>query len=228
MPGVLALTGGAEWTAGSEAVDRAILAACARPEVLVLTTAAAYSRPEQTLANATAWFASLEAQVTTTALLQRGDATNASVVERLRDAACIYFSGGSLHHLKSVLQATPAWAAIVEAWRGGAVLAGASAGAMVLGDPMVDPRGGAFTIGLGLIPGLAVLPHADTWSPTKVHRTLKMASASVTVVSIPERSAILWSSEGGWTALGPHPVEVHVGAKRAGLGDIPNPAIESS
>ena len=44
------------------------------------------------------------------------------------------------------------------------MLAGSSAGAMVLCDPMVDPRGGAFTLGLGLLADLAVIPAHDHWS----------------------------------------------------------------
>jgi len=37
--------------------------------------------------------------------------------------------------------------ALLDTWRRGAVVAGSSAGAMVLTDPMVDPRGGALTVG---------------------------------------------------------------------------------
>ena len=61
-------------------------------------------------------------------------------------------------HLRSVLKETPLWEAIVEAVGSGGVVAGSMAGAMVLTDPMVDPRGGAFTLGLGLVRGLAVIP----------------------------------------------------------------------
>ena len=59
------------------------------------------------------------------------------------------WAGGSPMHLRSVLKGSAVLAALREAWRGGAVVAGSSAGAMVLTDPMVDPRGGALTVGLG-------------------------------------------------------------------------------
>ena len=62
-------------------------------------------------------------------------------------------------HLISVLKASAVWEALLEAWRGGCVVAGSSAGAMVLTDPMVDPRGGALTVGLGMVEQLAVIPH---------------------------------------------------------------------
>ena len=35
---------------------------------------------------------------------------------------------------------------------------------------MVDPRGGALTLGLGLIGPMAVIPHHDTWSEDKANR----------------------------------------------------------
>src|SRR3546814_1509632 len=78
-------------------------------------------------------------------------------------------------HLRSVLKDSPVWDAVLDAWQDGAVLAGSAAGAMVLGDPMVDPRGGAFTLGLGLIEQLAVIPQHDTWSEDKAKRTLRIA-----------------------------------------------------
>ena len=59
------------------------------------------------------------------------------------------------------------------------MLAGSGAGAMVLCDPMVDPRGGAFTLGLGLVAQMAGRARADTWSEDKLHRTLQLAPAGV-------------------------------------------------
>jgi cyanophycinase len=44
---------------------------------------------------------------------------------------------------------------------------------------MVDPRGGAFTLGLGLVPGIALVTEAETWSPERLHRTLKLANTPV-------------------------------------------------
>ena len=61
---------------------------------------------------------------------------------------------------------------------GGLVVAvGGSASAMC--DPMVDPRGGAFTLGLGLVTGLAFVSEAETWSLERLHRTLKLANTPV-------------------------------------------------
>ena len=62
-------------------------------------------------------------------------------------------------HIRSVLKNSAVWEALVAAWRGGAVVVGSSGAAMALTDPMVDARGGGLTIGLGLIDGVAVVPH---------------------------------------------------------------------
>ena len=65
---------------------------------------------------------------------------------------------------------------------------------MVLSDPMVDPRGGAFTVGLGLVPRVAVVPQVEQWSADRLHRTLDLAEddAQLTVLcieSVARRSA---------------------------------------
>ena len=101
---------------------------------------------------------------------------------RFAIARFIYLGGGSPLHLRSVLKDSPAWRALVEAWQDGAVVAGSSAGAMVLGDPMVDPRG-ALTLGLGLVGHLAVLPHYDTWSEEKAHRTVQLATGHLRIAT---------------------------------------------
>ena len=95
-------------------------------------------------------------------------------------------------HLRSVLKDSPVWDALVTAWQGGATVAGSSAGAMVLCDPMVDPRGGALTLGLGLLEQLAVIPHHDTWSEDKAKRTLAHRARRASPSSgVDERTALI-------------------------------------
>src|SRR5262249_56900223 len=102
-------------------------------------------------------------------LFARHDASEPECVDALRASRFTYVGGGSPMHLRSVLKDTPAWEAIVSALADGGVVVGEAAGAMVLTDPMVDPRGGAFTLGLGLVPNLAVIPSADEWSHDRLH-----------------------------------------------------------
>src|SRR5205814_9332869 len=121
------------------------------------------------------WFRGLGVSVRGLMVLARPDALAAANVDAVRAARLVYLAGSSPMHLRSVLKDSPLWDALLEAWNEGAALAGSSAGAMVLGDPMVDQRGGAFTLGLGLLEGVAVVPHHDTWSEEKAQRTQQLA-----------------------------------------------------
>lgn len=214
--GPLALVGGGEWTPGCE-FDRDLWEASGKSEVVVLPTAAAYEHPQRAVDTASAWFATFGASVRPAMVLARSDALDEGHAKTLAGARFIYLSGGSPMHLRSVLKDTPVWSALVDAWRSGAVVAGSSAGAMVLGDPMVDPRGGALTLGLGLVPKLAVLPHYDTWSEEKANRTVQLATGHLRIAAIDERTALIRDRGGKWRTAGAGAVTVYVDGEPAGL-----------
>ena len=198
MAGLLALVGGMEWRDGCT-FDRELLEASGGDEVLVLPTAAAYEHPQRAVDTASQWFSTIGGKVRGLDVLMRPDAESEEHAAVVRDARFIYLGGGSPMHLRSVLKDSLVWQAIIHAWDNGAVLAGSSAGAMVLCDPMVDPRGGAFTVGLGLVNSLAVIPHANTWSQEKAMRTYGLAPKGVTIVALDEQTAIIRSPENGGT-----------------------------
>ncbi|MBV9659948.1 MAG: Type 1 glutamine amidotransferase-like domain-containing protein [Acidimicrobiales bacterium] len=216
LPGPLALVGGAEWTPGCT-FDETLWQASGRPGVVVLPTAAAYEHPQRAVETAAKWFAGFGATVAPLMIMSRRDAMDESMAGALRQARFIYLSGGSPMHLRSVLKDSLAWTALVDAWRAGAVIAGSSAGAMVFGDSMVDPRGGALTLGLGLIDHTAVLPHYDTWSEEKAHRTVQLATGHLRIVAIDERTAAIRAPDGTWRSEGAGEVTVYVDGKASGL-----------
>lgn len=220
MPGLLALVGGGEFRDGCD-FDRTLLDAAGTDQVLVLPTAAAFEHPQRLVDQATAWFAGIGATATGLGVLTRRDALEPANADAVRGAQAIYLAGGSPMHLRSVLKDTPVWDALVEAWQGGAALAGSSAGGMVLTDPMVDPRGGAFTVGLGVIAPLAFVPHADTWSDDKLHRTQSLAPAATPVVGVPERTALLRHADGSWHVGGVAEVRVWLHGEPADLDALP-------
>ena len=217
MPGTLALVGGGEFRDGCS-FDRTLLDAVdGEAEVVVLPTAAAFEHPDRIVAGAVDWFAGLGAKARGLSVLSRRDALDEVNARQVRDARFVYLTGGSPMHLRSVLKDTPTWEALVHAWQDGAVLAGSSAGAMVLTDPMVDPRGGAFTVGIGVVAPLAVVPHADAWSEDKLHRTQILAPKATPVVGIPERTALLRAADGAWSAEGVGEVRVWLAGEPADL-----------
>ncbi len=220
MPGTLALVGGAEWQAGCD-FDRELLETSGGTEVVVLPTASAYEHPDRALDAARRWFADLGATVRPLPVLTRPDAVDAANAAPLADAAFIYLSGGSPMHLRSVLKDSPVWDALVAAWQRGAVVAGSGSGAMVLCDPMVDPRGGALTLGLGLVEQMAVIPHHDTWSEDKAKRTLRIAPAGLPIVGIDARTALIRDPDGRWRSSGAGEVAVFVDGAPANMGHLP-------
>jgi cyanophycinase len=221
MPGPLALVGGGEWREGCT-FDRELLADSGADEVLVLPTAAAYEHPERAVETAEQWFAGLGAKTRGLMVLARPDAEQEANAAAIRDARFIYLSGGSPLHLRSVLKDSPAWDALSQAWQNGAVLAGSSAGAMALCDPMVDPRGGAFTLGLGLLAQVAIIPHHNTWSEEKAKRTITLAPKGLPIVGIDERTALIRGTDGAWRVAGVGGVVVFQNGHEAGLNSLPH------
>ena len=157
--GTVALVGGDEWTEPCAVFDRRLLELAGTDEVFVLPTAAAFEHPERAVERAAAYFDGLGAHATAIPVVNRRDAEADANVSAVRVARFVYIADGSPLHLRSVLKGSPFYEAIVYAYGRGAVIAASGAGATVLGDPMVDPRGGAYTVGLGLVPGLAIFPY---------------------------------------------------------------------
>ena len=92
---------------------------------------------------------------------------NVRVVER---ADLLYISGGKPARLLAALEGSPLWGGFLHARREGAWLVGSSAGAMALGDWTLvhRPEDGDGTPtqwmpGLGMLQGMAVVPHFDAW-----------------------------------------------------------------
>jgi cyanophycinase len=97
------------------------------------------------------------------------------------------------------LKGTPLWDAIVQVLASGGLVAATGGSAAAMCDPMVDPRGGAFTLGLGLIDGVALVTEAETWSTDRLHRTLKLANTPI--VELPSGSALVHTKQ-GWERVG--------------------------
>ena len=116
-------------------------------------------------------------------ILDGEQANDPEMVQRLVGADVIYFTGGNPNHLLETLEDSRLLAAILEAVAGGAILAGSSAGAMVMGSVMRRPRADEWVTGLGIAEGICVLPHHERSNPDQVMEQIQeRLSDSLTIL----------------------------------------------
>ncbi len=212
--GYLLLEGGAEFGGAMREPDlRAIeLAGGFDAPVRILPTAAAPDNNHVRAGNnGVRWFRRLGARdVESLPLIDRSSANDLKITESLRSAKLIYLLGGFTHYLAQTLKDSRAWQAALEAYRNGAIIAGSSAGAMVLCEHYYDPGRGKVERGLNLVPNACVLPHHNTFGKHWAGK-LKALLPGVTLLGIDEYTGML-SENGEWRALGGGTVTVYRGA----------------
>ena len=213
MPGDIGLVGGEEFRVGCEEMDREIMRASGQdPARVVVIPTAAVTGPEKAANDGVRLFSGLGGDAESLMVLDRHHADDAGLAESLAGAGVIYFTGGSPDYLLTTLRDSRLWQAILEAVDQGAVLAGASAGAMVLGALMRRPRLGGWVDALGVTPGLAVLPHHESSDPAQTSSQLQsQTSGSLTVLGIDARTGCL-GRPGSWRVVGSGRVTVYQGA----------------
>jgi cyanophycinase-like exopeptidase len=62
-----------------------------------------------------------------------------------------------------------------------------------------------------------VLPHYDTWSEEKAHRTVQLATGHLRIAAIDERTALIRDPDGTWRAVGAGEVTIFVDARPSGI-----------
>ena len=132
-------------------------------------------------------------------VLTRRDAQDEAHAAAVRASSFVFLAGDSPLHLRSTLKDTVVWSA-VEAVSASGVVAASGASAAALCDPMTDPRGGAFGLGLGLVRPLAVLHEAEGWSHDRLHRARQLAKG-FTVATMPSGTALV-RTDGRWDRFG--------------------------
>jgi cyanophycinase len=196
--GIIALLGGGPFTANDD-LDRSLLSEVGAQQVVVMPTADAFENPADLVQAAQHWAERLGVLSQPVMVMTRSDAHEERFREVVAAARAIYLVGDSPIHLRSVLTDTPVWEAICAVVAAGGLVVGVGGSASALCDPMTDPRGGAFTIGLGLISQMAAATETETWTEERLHRTRELAD--VTVVELPTGSAAIRRST-GWELFG--------------------------
>lgn len=215
MTGYILLEGGAEFGGQmAEPDQRALtLAGGSTARISIIPTAAAPDNNHQRAGgNGQRWFGSLGAtQVAVVPLIDAASAANPAIGEALRNSRLIYLLGGFPHYLGETLKDSLAWAAALEAYQQGAVLAGSSAGAMVLCDYYFNPSGGDIVDGLGLVSNACVLPHHNAFGRDWAPRLTELLPEAV-LIGIDERTGMLNDGpDGAWTVYGQGTVTLYRG-----------------
>jgi cyanophycinase len=204
--GYLLLEGGAEFGGRMRDPDlKAIELAGGfdAPIRIIPTAAAPDNNHHRAGSNGIRWFQSLGAKdVVSLPLIDKISAINPNVVKSLRDAKLIYLLGGFTHYLGQTLKDSLAWDGAVEAYHAGAVIAGSSAGAMVMCEFYYDPSAGRVHEGLKLVSNSLVLPHHNTFGKSWAPKLLKKIP-NVTLIGIDERTGMLNNGENNtWNIYG--------------------------
>jgi cyanophycinase len=202
--GYLLLEGGAEFGGRMRDPDlKAIeLAGGFDTPIRIIPTAAAPDNNHQRAGNnGIRWFQSLGAKdVGSVPLIDKASANDENVAKSLREAKLIYMLGGFTGYLGETLKESAAWHAVLEAYANGAVVAGSSAGAMVMCEFYYDPNQGQVVNGLNLVSNSIVLPHHNTFGKSWASRLLEISQ--VTLIGIDEQTGMLDDGAQTWTVYG--------------------------
>ena len=177
-------------------------------DVVVVPTAAAFTSATQAAVTVADAFTELDARIEGVMVVDRASCAEPYFAQRITDADVVVLVDGSALHARAVWRDTPVGAAIDRA----RLLVAIGSVATVLGDVMIDPRGGAPTVGLGYRSGLVLGYPAPSG---QLARTRELLGADETFVVLGIDGAVL-GVEGGWRVVRPD-VVVTRGAQTVSL-----------
>jgi len=203
--GYFLLAGGAEFGGFMAEPDLQAIQLAGGPGALIAilpTAAAPDDNHERAGRNGLRWFRSLGASnLDLVPVIDQSSAADPALADRLRAARLIYLLGGFPRYLCETLAGSLVWQAALEAGRAGAVLAGSSAGAMVLCGHYYDPYEDKLLPGLGLVPQACVVPHHNRSGRSWASR-LQTLLPEATLIGIDEQTGMLDNAQGIWTVYG--------------------------
>ena len=201
MAGRIALVGGDEFLPSCRQMDNDLIEATGQvsPRVLIVPTAAAMERPELAARHGVQQFEALGADASPLMVVNRDDANDRDLTEQVDRAEIVYLTGGNPAHLLEVLRGSLLLRRLMEGLERGMILAGSSAGAMVMGERM---RFRQWSGALGVVPGIAVLPHHERASKSQTVREVAVETPEdITVLGI-DGATGCFSEGDGWRVLG--------------------------
>jgi cyanophycinase-like exopeptidase len=140
-------------------------------------------------------------------ILNRAQADNPPITSAIEQADVIYLGGGLPQVYLEILRDTATWQAIIRRHQAGAWIFGASAGAMILGEACLvtnaqgDYPPDEWSRGFGLLPGVGIAPHFDTFSHQWIDNITTTRPEKIQLLGIDEQTALVAQSD-GWQVIG--------------------------
>ncbi|MDQ2693700.1 MAG: Type 1 glutamine amidotransferase-like domain-containing protein [Chloroflexota bacterium] len=223
MNGLINLVGSGEYLPVMREVDRCLLESLPldgrKPRVACLATAAGRegeASVNRWLSMGVQHFQALGAEVRPVWVVDRETANDPQWEPLLENADLIYFSGGDPGYLYQTLRGSSAWSAARRAWERGAIYAGCSAGAMILGKYVPGLLRSELQEGFHLIPATYIVPHFDAipaiWKPV-VFGLQSQLKADERMIGIDEDTALFGRLGGEWTVMGKGKVHIFAGGQ---------------
>ncbi len=212
MNGLINLVGSGEYLPVMEDIDRYLLGSLnlngRKPRVACLPTAAGKegdSSVNRWLSMGVSHFSGLGADVEPVRITNRSSADDPCWEPILENADLIYFSGGDPNYLYETMKDSLAWRAAQRAWERGAIYAGCSAGAMILGQRIPGFRLAGVREGFGTVPATYIVPHFDAipgvWRPI-VLRLQRQLRHGERMIGIDEDTALIGRLNSEWIVKG--------------------------
>ena len=110
-------------------------------------------------------------------------------VAAINRANFVYLSGGNPNYLADCLEGSPVWDAIMGVHLRGGIVAGCSAGAMIMGEEIFGP-GGQRT-GFDLLHNVVIVPHFDEFIGLAARVMRFLGDKSLTMVGVDGRTALV-------------------------------------
>ncbi len=143
-------------------------------------------------------------------LIDKASANDKTIAQSLYTAKLIYILGGFTHYLGQTLKDSLVWQTALDVYRRDTVIAGSSAGAMVMCKFYSDPSEGQIHEGLNLVSNSLVLPHHNTFGKSWAPR-LRKQIPNVILIGIDEQTGMLNDGAQTWTVYGRGMVTLYSG-----------------
>jgi cyanophycinase len=194
---MLALVGSGEYLPPIEPLDRELIGRLPGPARVVCLPTAAGTEGSERIAY---WsrlgvdhFARLGAPAAAVPVIDRVSANDPDLAAAIAGANFVYLSGGKPDYLYQTLAGSLAWEAIRSVLTAGGLLAGCSAGAMILGEKFFGFPG--WKSGFNFLPGATIIPHYDEIPQAMIRSMRALTGKDTTLLGIEANTALVGSGE---------------------------------